>query len=174
MMLQCRSPYSRCYPEFHRSAKVPANCSQTGGATRPKPYVHGPWRMFCSGLRPRHLVVLWWKGSSPGFTRRDSEDAGTDPSSRNLENSCKLSSCFLISVWLQGSANNVIENRPSRHKSRLSKISVKSVTATAPHSVGNSLTPGCPREFISQPEYLLPAPDLCICVGCPQKKSAHS
>lgn len=71
---------------------------------------------------------------------------------------------FSTSRGLPGGGNSKIEYRPSRHKSRLSQISARSDTASAPHSVTNSLGPGYPREHISQPDSHLCAPDICVCV----------
>lgn len=76
--------------------------------------------------------------------------------------SCKPSSLPSNLGLPPGSVNQVIKYRLSRHKStRLPKISVRSDTATAPHSMANRLNPGCPREVGSQPEYYLVAPGIC-------------
>lgn len=131
-------------------------------------WVHGPLGRFCPGLRSRHLVFLRCKVSA-GADRFRLNDVclvlgqAALLTAREACEDCPSLLVFSTSRCLAGGGNGKIEYRPSRHKSRLSQISARSDTASAPHSVTNSLGPGYPREHISQPHYLLPTPDICIC-----------
>ena len=113
--------------------------------------------------------VLFEKVSSPTSTQQDLQDTGTGCiaafPSKTLEGLVQAVFLFPLPGYLEGT-NNVIEYLPSRHKSRLSKISARSDTATAPHNASNSLNPGYPREYMSQAEYLLSVPNICIYLTC--------